>query len=518
MDIESQRELASKSRKAHFRCSWMNSGCLGLFLQSEEPVLHSVLTRNYCYRCEPPAAPIRFSDVTLLKARGEEFLELLINTAPDAEWMEFLFGSLLIAARVDHTGVFHRLFALCKDSPDFWAADSRTGRFLNHTVDSGSVEMLSALLEVDFFRSWVKDLAEVTQNQRRLLPSALIIAARNGHRGCVELLIEAGSPLEYKWALGDTALSTAVESGHEGVVLQLLAAGADVDDAQGSEAYPRYPPLCVAVAQDNERLVSVLLEAGAGLGENRTHHLPVFVAASEGRCGPLKRLLLAGADVNAVNSTGQSALHLACEFSHEGAVELLLSRNASPTSRCEEGLSPADVVSTWVLRKREHRYGGRFPCTLTAAETAAADRIYNLLHGASAWGRRGWLVMMRARRLDASAQLLGTTSLDRPSPPAEQDPPGNACWAETTDEVVEDGVRVAVEAPTLRDASATGTSGGVDDQEEHGTPSPTKRAPVSGGGHGDEQVGHGDGWEDAVEWLLHCPDDRGVFREILSFL
>lgn len=480
------------------------------FLQTAAPVLYS--------RMSP------FKDTALLEAHGEEFLELVINKAPEAEWMEWLFKSLLVAARADNTDVFHRLFALCKDDPDFWEVDRRVGRgyevvgrgyeLVGHTAQGGSAAVLSDLLGVDFLLSTVWEVDE-----RQFTPSALSAAAENGYRGCVAMLIKAGAPIEYKCILGGTALTVAVANGQEGVVIELLAAGADVDSINKSGysfrpnvTYPNYTPLGMAAAQSYESMVGILLAAGADLGKNRTDSVPIIVAVQAGCCGSLKRLLVAGADVNLVNARGQSALHLACLNSREGVVELLLRHGASLTSRCDQRLSPCDVVAMGVLSVREtwRRLRRGCPGTLDVVETAAADRIHGMLHGASAWGRRGWLIMMRARIVPV--QLLDESATEKPSP-------GEQAGSVDDEEAMErefNGVCVAVEGLSLPGAPSTGTLRGLGDSEKSAI-STTALSP--GAGHDSAgQAGHGGGWDCAVEWLLQCPDERGIFREILGFL
>eukprot|EP00903_Cladosiphon_okamuranus_P013544 g12616.t1 len=417
---------------------------------------------------------------------GEEFLEMLINKAPAAEWMEWLFTSLLVAARADNVDVFHRLFALCESNQEFWAVERRIEHLLNYTVSGGSSEVLSALLEVECFLSEAQKVSCVNRF------SALFCAANNGHRGCVKVLIQAGVPLECK-GTGDTALTVAVENGHEDVVLELLAAGVKTINDEGLKMRPKFrsSPLCIATSKNNETMMNILLSAGADFGKSGTDTLPVIIAAKAGYCAPLKLLLSAGADANVVNSSGKSALHMACLYSREGAVELLLRHSASLTSRCSEGLSPSDVVAMEALSIRENPFGVRHPSTLNVAETATADRIYGMMQRASAWRRRGWLVMMRARRLVA-VQLLDDSPLEEP-PPAEHAGPGH-----DTIERKQNCICMAVQGLSMADDPPTGTPEKLADRAKHAV---STTGLLSGGGHDNgKQTGHGGGWESAVCW------------------
>ncbi|CAN0484523.1 unnamed protein product, partial [Ectocarpus sp. 12 AP-2014] len=128
----------------------------------------------------------------------------------------------------------------------------------------------------------------------------------------------------------ETALAVAVREGHEEVVRELLSAVADINT---DNSYV-YSLLYLAVYTNNERVMDVLLAAGEDIGGDRTDkpnvpRQPLHAAAMKGFCRPLEKLLRAGANVNWVNSKGQTALHLACSHNHENAVEVLLRHNAS---------------------------------------------------------------------------------------------------------------------------------------------------------------------------------------------
>ncbi|CAN0486718.1 unnamed protein product, partial [Scytosiphon promiscuus] len=194
---------------------------------------------------------------------------------------------------------------------------------------------------------------------------------------------------------------------HKGVALELLAAGADVNKIHAirfrrgigvSMRHNDFTPLGVAVHNNDKEVVDVLLEAGADPSKGPEGFIPLHMAASSGRCVILNHLLLAGASVSLVDTDGRSALHHACAYNKHDAVDLLLRHNASVTLLCNNGLSPVDVVGADVLalRQRSHFY---HPSTLNTAETSAVDVICDMLRAASAWGRRGWLVMMRSRPL-----------------------------------------------------------------------------------------------------------------------
>lgn len=511
MDAENQHTRKTWKEQLGISCvfqnSWLHGRRFSPFLRTVDPDLINILWP--------------YNDVTLLESHGERFLELLIYKAPYVLWAEWLLMSLKVAARADDIDVFQRLFALCKRDSEFWTP-LNTGPFLFRTGNWGSVKVLSLLLEVDIFIAAIQEL-ELDESARCLLP-VLAVAARSGHRSCVSALIKAGAPLEQTGRMGGTALAEAVEKGHQGAVLELLAAGADVNMAKDRGPLNLdygfgfgFTPLCIAAAKSNEGMVDILLAAGADFGKDGTDAQPVNIAAGKGCCGPLERLLSAGADANVANLRGRSALHEACFHGHEGAVELLLRHNANVASRCDRGHLPCDVVSMGVLEKRSKdrvfhpfRRGRRHPSTLDAVDASAADRIHDMLR-ANAWDRRGWLVMMHARRL-VVAQLDDSSFAE--SSPVKQAAPRHG---DETKHDIEEDVCAAVECLKLVDAPSAGTPRRVGDEER--TTAVSTETLMSDGGHDEgKQAWPGGGWECAVEWLLQCPHERGVFRQILSFL
>ena len=186
------------------------------FLQKEDPELDTILKS--------------YRDAPLLETYGERVLELVIAKAPCAEWVAWLFTSLIIAARADNIDVFQRLFALCVHDSKFWTPE-RTARLLTESGYCGSVAVLSALLKVDIFIAAVREVYEVGVEIERLTP-VLVVAVMEGNPGCVSALVKAGAHLEQTGANGGTALGEAVDKGHEGIVLDPLAAGADVNNVK----------------------------------------------------------------------------------------------------------------------------------------------------------------------------------------------------------------------------------------------------------------------------------------------
>ena len=144
-------------------------------------------------------------------------------------------------------------------------------------------------------------------------------------------------PVQHTWS----PLFRAVMSLDVQALRHVLASGVDVNLMEDG-ATPLYMAVnfgsAFAEKQLQERLecISMLLEAGASESSVCWDGTPLHHAASNESPAfhPVIKLLMeSGADVNAVNSFGESVLAAAAESGTAGAVRMLISAGAAPTSR-----------------------------------------------------------------------------------------------------------------------------------------------------------------------------------------
>ncbi|XP_064488791.1 ankycorbin-like isoform X2 [Ornithodoros turicata] len=132
----------------------------------------------------------------------------------------------------------------------------------------------------------------------------LHIAAASGHRGVVQLLLQAKSQLDTQDREGKTPLIKAVECQHEVLARMLLDEGAspNLADNNGDTA------LHVALSSRHPDIAALLLQYSV--------------------------------DISVQNKEGMSALHLAVLQKHLEVVGLLLDKGADPRVQDEEGRTP----------------------------------------------------------------------------------------------------------------------------------------------------------------------------------
>ena len=215
--------------------------------------------------------------------------------------------------------------------------------------------------------------------------SALVIAILNGHYDVGALLVEKGADPNIADVSGMAAVYAAVDLHTQPLMInrptrkssgsvenldllgQLLARGADPNGALKAVLLARYhntgdpqlgpgtTPLMRAAKSLDVPAMRVLLDAGADPAlKNRSSATALMFAAGLGRNGfggkseaeaidAVTLCLDRGADINALNSAGQTALHLAVEQS-DAVVALLASRGAKLDVKDKQGQTPLDVA------------------------------------------------------------------------------------------------------------------------------------------------------------------------------
>ena len=261
-------------------------------------------------------------------------------------------NELTIAARSGRTATVRKLI---ESSPA--AVNERCGKggqfALMHAAKLGHTGIVQALLEA----SASVDL--LCYGGR----SALMWAARNGHTSVVLALLQASASVDLQRPskAGFSALMYAAWHGHTAIVQALLQANASVD----LQSRLGYTALAVAAwngSNGHTAIVQALLQASASvdLQTNGGHTALMVAAAKNGRTATVRLLLKAGAETSLRNTEGDSAETFASERNH-AAIILLLQGKSLRTWPCTK--------VTFGLRAREARAARNRVSPATMVET-----------------------------------------------------------------------------------------------------------------------------------------------------
>jgi ankyrin repeat protein len=194
-------------------------------------------------------------------------------------------------------------------------------------------------------------------SSRESCVSPLVSAAENGDLQLVQLLLDRGVHTEDRCLRRQTALGIAAYQGHSELARKLLDAGAAVHtpvfNVDHRLAYTHSSALCEAVAEDHQSVVEVLLTHKAD-PNTRKYHLDhsdtagrtaLHIAVTNENERIVQLLLNAGARVNELNfhdadldhkCRKETALHQAVRFSNTGMVQILLNAGSIAFSSFSE--------------------------------------------------------------------------------------------------------------------------------------------------------------------------------------
>ena len=226
--------------------------------------------------------------------------------------------------------------------------------------------------------------------------TVLMLASRTGKPDAVRLLLEAGARVNAKesWQ-GETAVMWAAAENHAEAVTLLAAHGADLNAVSKTPEFPK-------VKVDAATMVTTALPRG-GL-------TALMLAARQGAVAGVDALARAGANLDAVDPDGTTALVIAIINAHYDVAAVLVEKGANPNIGDSAGMAP--LYAAIDMRHQEPMINRPLP--RPSGRLLPLDAVKRLLeHGADANARLKTPLLMR-QHSGGDAQLgEGATPLMR---------------------------------------------------------------------------------------------------------
>ncbi len=186
----------------------------------------------------------------------------------------------------------------------------------------GATALYWASLRGAALAKWLIDCgAKVNVKTRDGTTPLMYAASAKGGAETVKVLLTAGARVNAQRADGSTALSTAVAANDAETIKVLIDAGAD-EKAKDSKGRPL---LVSAAASGDAEGVKLLIKT---VPDQSLKDLALRTAAYHGHAAVVEILLANGADVNAKDSKGKSAVAYAAEAGKDNVVKTLIQAGA----------------------------------------------------------------------------------------------------------------------------------------------------------------------------------------------
>ena len=171
--------------------------------------------------------------------------------------------------------------------------------------------------------------------------TALHFAASAGQLDAAAVLLEAKADVAVADKYQKTALHYSARNGHKATTALLLEKGSAVNAKDGKNK----TPLDYAIAKKRTEVIELLRAKSGKTTKELLAADDIFAAAEVSDVESIKKLLAGGADVNAKNKGGYTALHLAAKRGQAAAAKALLEAKADIAAASKSGKTALHYVA-----------------------------------------------------------------------------------------------------------------------------------------------------------------------------
>jgi ankyrin repeat protein len=200
---------------------------------------------------------------------------------------------------------------------------------LQLSAGQGHIDVLELLLQKG---------ADIAARDASRGAMALHYAAHNGHEPAVRLLLERGTEVNQEDLHGGTALHDAAHNGHYEVARLLIEKGANIE----AETEFGWGGTVLYGAACHDAIVGLLIEKKVDVNRKDNYGTALHYMAQVGNAESIRLMLENGADIDAKNSGGETALHIAeGSFSRfPELISLLVAKGANIYAKDNQGRMP----------------------------------------------------------------------------------------------------------------------------------------------------------------------------------
>ena len=252
-----------------------------------------------------------------------------------------------VLLRLDHDNI--KNFPLAQYAAQYWPTHARVENVSSHIMDG-----MECLFDADkrHFATWIwiynEDrwgLSMITMRPEELEAVPLYYAASLGFRDLAERLIaEHPEHVNARGGRLETPMHAAVEHGHAKILSLLIEHSADMEGQSGTIF--NGTPLNRAAWDGRLEVGQILLDRGANIdARDKDGHTALIHAVLKGHVEFARMLLERGAAVDARGSQGRTSLHWATEWKKPQAVQLLLEYGADVSASDDQGNTASRLAS-----------------------------------------------------------------------------------------------------------------------------------------------------------------------------
>jgi|GEM_PF-3379273 len=281
------------------------------------------------------------NETPLMLAAGnghKEIVMLLINAGANLNQRTTNgYTALRIALLLQHPSIAKELIA--------------AGTDVNLVYPNGTTALIIAVR--DGYEDIVKDLIAAGANTNAKDDdniTALMMAAFHANHRLVKVLLDAGAHVNDKDNTGKTALDyaklsnvTTINLLTDAIKLQTIPSKSAKEAEQITSPLPAEPAITIPTSSAIEAgwvTVSKAPKEQINVPQITENRPPLIKAAKRGDIQTVKQLLKEGADINARDTQGNTALGVAARWGYIDLTNMLLARKANPNIAEETGLTP----------------------------------------------------------------------------------------------------------------------------------------------------------------------------------